>query len=284
MSIHEQNYVRYEGTLQDKGTSATIALATIRTFWSFTRTKLTILLMGLPTLVALILIFIEYSLRNSQLGALTNPQAPGTGATLFFMQAHIIGVAILFMASGCGVIADDLRYRTFQLYFSKPLKRWEYGLGKFIGLFCLGSLVSLVPTLLCVLLRIALFARTDYALAVAKQMTLTWLMLGFATAVMSAIVIGLSSLTSRTGYAILSWIGALIVPILITSIIQIATKGSDVANLWSIPGSIHLATRALIDAEPIAVPAFAPFLILLILAGAGIGAMSWRVSKLEGVA
>lgn len=284
MSIHEQNYVRYEGQLQDKGASAVIAWATIRTFWSFTRTKLTILLMGLPTLVAIILIFIEYSVRNSQLGALAGPQAPGTGATLFFMQAHVIGMAILFMASGCGVIADDLRYRTFQLYFSKPLKRWEYGLGKFIGLFSLGALVSLVPTLLCVLLRIALFARTDYAGAIAKQMTLTWAMLAFSTAVMSAIILGLSSMTSRTGYVVLSWIGTLIVPTLVTTIVQIASKGSDVANLWSIPGSIHLATRALIDAEPIAVPAFAPFLILLLLAGAGIGAMSWRISKLEGVA
>lgn len=284
MSIHEQNYVRYEGQLQDKGASAVIAWATIRTFWSFTRTKLTILLMGLPTLVAIILIFIEYSVRNSQLGALAGPQAPGTDATLFFMQAHIIGMAILFMASGCGVIADDLRYRTFQLYFSKPLKRWEYGLGKFIGLFSLGALVSLVPTLLCVLLRIALFARTDYAGAIAKQMTLTWAMLAFSTAVMSAVILGLSSMTSRTGYVVLSWIGTLIVPLLVTTIVQIASKGSDVANLWSIPGSIHLATRALIDAEPIAVPAFAPFLILLILAGAGIGAMSWRISKLEGVA
>lgn len=284
MTIHEQNYVRYEGPLETKHTAWLIALTQLRTFWSFTRTKLTILLMWLPALIALVLIFIEYSLRNSQLGAIAPAETPGTGPTLFFLQTHIMGAAILYMASGCGVIADDLRYRTFQLYFSKPLSRQQYALGKFMGLFGLGATITLLPTALCVALRIALFARTDYAFAVIKQMSLSWLMLAVATAVMSALIMGLSSLTSRTGYAVLSWIGVLVVPIIITSIIQIATKGSDTANLWSIPGAIHLATRALIDKDPLAVPAIAPFAVLATLGGAGIGATAWRISKLEGVA
>ena len=284
MSIHEQNYVRYEGALRQGGTTAIIAWTTLRTFWSFTRTKLTLLIMSLPTLVAMVLIFIEYTVRNSQLTQLAQPGAPGVDAVLFFVQAHLVGAAILYMASGCGVIADDLRYRTFQLYFSKPLARWEYALGKFLGLFGLGALVTLLPTALCAILRVALFMRTEFAWGVASQMSLTWLMLALATAVMSAVVMGLSSLTARTGYVVLSWVGVLTVPVLLTLIVQIATKGADAANLWSLPGSVHLATRALIDDEALSVPAAAPFAVLLGLGGLGVAALARRVKTLEGVA
>lgn len=284
MAIHDQNYVRYEGPLKEGNAALVIAQSTLRVFLSFLRTKLTILLTWLPALVVLILVFIEYSVRNSQIGQLTKPTEPGIGTLLFFLQVQMFSAALLYMASGCGVIADDLRYRTFQLYFSKPITRAEYGLGKFLGLYALGALATLVPTLPIVMLRVAFFARTDFAGAVAKQMIIAWLLLAVLNGILACIVLGLSSLTSKTGYVILAWIGVILVPIIITIIVGLATKGSDMANLWSLPGNVHLTGRILLDAKKPDVPMLAPFGVLLGLGGAGCAALIRRISKLEGVA
>ena len=61
-------------------------------------------------------------------------RTPGASVTGWILQLQFFSVAILFMASGCGAVSDDLRHQTFQLFFSRPVERWEYTLGKFLGL------------------------------------------------------------------------------------------------------------------------------------------------------
>ncbi len=284
MAIHDQNYVRYEGPLLRHKAAAVIARQTLSTFWSFTRTKLTVLLMWLPTVVAVVLVFLEYSINNSAIGALAGKSAPGPGTLYFFMQVHIFAAAIVFMASGCGVIADDLRYRTFQLYFSKPLRRMDYALGKYLGLLSLGALVTVVPATFVAVLRLVFYARTEVLGAVAAQLGAALGLLTLVTAVMAAIVMGLSSLTSRAGYVVLSWVGVMLVPMLVTAIAAIATEGQDTSQLWSLPGNAHLGLKAMIGDEPLTVPAALPFVILLSAGGLGLGLVARRVSRLEGVA
>ena len=151
MAIHEQNYVRYDGPLRTGRAWATIAWMGLRTYLSFLRTKLTLLLLWLMSLLYAVFIFLEYSLRNSALG--NEMTAPPSSYVSFFLQTQVISVVVLLLASGCGVISEDLRYRTFQLYFSKPLERWEYAVGKFGSLLLLTSLVSVIPAGVLAVLR-----------------------------------------------------------------------------------------------------------------------------------
>ncbi|MEC9441949.1 MAG: ABC transporter permease subunit [Myxococcota bacterium] len=286
MAIHEQNYVRYEGELVDRGAALNIAWTSFRVFLSFTRTKLLLLALWLLPIGGIIAVFIEYSVRNSQLGAMADAagSAPGGGPMAVFIQMQIFSLAILYASSGCGVISDDLRYRTFQLYFSKPLEKYEYALGKFGGLFLLGSLVTLLPALFVGGLRLAFYARTDFVGELMLQSLSGLGILTGGTLVMSAMLMGLSSLTAHTRYVVLSWLGVIMVPILLSIIVSIAAEGTDAANLWSMTGNLWLVSQKLLTEDEVTVPLIAPLAILLGLGGAGVGMLARRIARLEGVA
>lgn len=285
MTIHDQNYARYEGTLRDGGHTWVIAWTTFRVMLSFVRTKLILLLLWVPVLIVAIFIFIEYGIRNSQIGQMAGGGAPGPGGVIYTLQLQLVSLGLLYVASGCGVIADDLRYRAVQLYFSKPITRMQYGAGKLLGLAMLGSLVTLLPAVMLGGLRLALSARGELLGPMAKQAAAGVALSALLTAVFTACVTGLSALTSRAGYVVLAWIGALMVPTLMMFILMIAADGHKATRLASLPGLVLLASEAILATDGIApVPGFVPFLILIALAGAGVGALSWRISKLEGIA
>lgn len=286
MAIHDQNYVRYNGPLREGGGWWAITTMTLRLALSALRTKIILLLLWVMPLIMAVGIMIEYAVRG-QAAQIAEQAAPGPGAALFFLQSTFFSLAILFIAAGCSVVSDDLRHRTFQLYFSRPLARWEYGLGKFLALFILGSFVSLVPALMLGPLRLSFFARTEFFNAMAVQTGLTLLMTTVCLAMLSAVVLGLSSLTRRTGYVVLSFIGVLLVPLILHAIVSIATGGADIAGLWSLPGNFMMISEILLNPEMRAeytVPWWAPVLILLAVTGACVGALVRRIARLEGVA
>jgi ABC-type transport system involved in multi-copper enzyme maturation permease subunit len=283
MPIHEQEYVTYDGPLERSGAWWVFARTQFRLSLSFLRTKLLLLVLWIPVIVVLIGVLIEFALQgNIPMGE--DGTTPGASATAWILQLQFFSVAILYMASGCGAVSDDLRHQTFQLFFSRPVERWEYTLGKFLGLFMLGSLVTLLPATLIGGLRLAYYAQTDLFKDIATQ-TATALSLSLVlTSLAAAIVLGLSSITKKTGYAVLSWIGVLLVPLILSTIVRITTEQPDMANLWSLNGNLMLIATSLMGAEAIEVPAWAPWLLLLTAGGAGIAGLVWRVNKLEGVA
>ncbi|MFU8805544.1 MAG: ABC transporter permease [Bradymonadaceae bacterium] len=286
MSIHDQNYVRYEGSLREGAAWWIIAMSSLRLYWSFLRTKLVLLLLWIFPLVMGVLIVVEYAVRQ-QMAQMAGDFEPMSGAIAFFMQMEIFALALLFVASGCGAISDDLRHRTFQLYFSKPLSRWEYGVGKFLGLFFLGSLVTVAPALLLGLLRTAFYFQTDHLATIAKWGSLTVLLSVGLTAIVCLVVLGLSSLTRRTGYVVLAFIGVLLVPLILHGIVAVATGGEDYALLWSLPGNVVLITETVLgigSEEGRNIPVWAPFAVVAVLGAAGLGSLVRRVTRLEGVA
>lgn len=287
MAIHEQNYVRYEGPLRESGAWRVIAWTGFRTHVSFLRTKLILLLMWLGPLIFAGLIFLEYTLRG-QLGQMTGgPMAPEASYVTGFLQMQVFSLAILLMASGCGVISEDLKHRTFQLYFSKPITRADYAVGKFLSIALLGSLVTVVPAFILACLRSALFIQSEFFKEVLGQMALGVGLSTLFTLIICAVVAGLSSLTSRTGYVVLSWIGVLLVPLILSGIVAIATGGNtELASLWSLTGNMLVVSDMVLGVEKEAVdaPLWVAPIVLGVASVAGIGALVRRINKLEGVA
>lgn len=284
MAIHEQNYVRYDGSLRDTGAWWVIARTSLRTYLSFLRTKLVLLaLWVVGPLIGAVFIFIEYGIRG-QMGQLTEVTAPSGDYVTYFLQTQAFSLALLYIANGCGVISEDLRHRTFQLFFSKPLSRLDYAIGKYLSLFLLGALVTVVPAILLTLLRGAFFMQSEFFGVVAKQMAIGIGMSTFITLVMSACVIGLSSLTPRTGYVVLSWIGVLLVPLILSGIVAIATDGAEWANLWSLTGSFLIACKSLLSDDPFDGPVWVSWAVLIGAGVLGLGALAHRIQRLEGVA
>ena len=163
MAIHEQNYVRYEGPLRQTGAWWVIARTSLRTYLSFLRTKLVLLALWVTgPLVAGVFVLVEYGLRG-QMSQFTEVTAPSGDYVTYFLQTQAFSLAILYMAIGCGVISEDLRHRTFQLFFSKPLSRLDYAIGKYLSLVLLGSMITIVPAAMLAGLRGAFFAQSEFA-------------------------------------------------------------------------------------------------------------------------
>ena len=287
MAIRDQVYTRYDGTIREQYAWAVIGWTGFRTYWAFWRTKLTLLAVWLPPLFFALLVVAEYALQ-SQMGQLGDGEAtPGVTMITLFLQVQIFSLALVYAANGCGIISDDLRHRTIQLYFSKPITRLDYGAGKYLTLLLLGTVAVIIPAGLLAMLRSAFYAQSDMLSDIIFMHIKGLLLAVILVAVMSAMVIGLSSLTRRTGYAVLAWIGVLLVPLILHAIFGVASEGSPLAALWSLPGTTGLASQALVGGgENLveSVPAWSPFAVYAGLLGAGLGSLYWRISRLEGIA
>lgn len=292
MAIHEQNYVRYDGPLRTNRAWAVIAWSGFRTYLSFLRTKLVLLLLWLLPFLYCVFIFLEYTLRGSGVG---DAGVPPSSYVSFFLQIQVLSVFVLLLASGCGVVSEDLRYRTFQLYFSKPIARRDYAIGKFLSILLLTSLVSVIPAAILTLLRGALFIRSDVFKPVMVQMGVGVLLSLLFAGIMCSVVAGLSSLTRSQGTVVLSFLGVIVVPQILSLIVAIAGGGSEgasnwltgtasPAHLWSLTGNMLIVSQWILNGETFDGPAWAAPLILAIVTAAGIGAMARRISRLEGVA
>jgi ABC-2 type transport system permease protein len=280
MGVYEEEYATYDGPLQETGAWWTIATQTIRTLVGFLRTKLVVFLLWIPPVVAAVALIAQYALRSrSGVSAV-----PDGGAIPMFVQFQVYSLALLYMASGAGVVSHDLKHRTLQLYFSKPIDKWEYGFGKYLALLGLGAVVTILPACVVGGLRIALLGSGEVLGPVVTQVGFGLLVSALATAVLAAVVVGLSSLTPRTGYVVLAWIGLLLVPMIVRAILSLSTVNPDAAELVSLPGNVRLASTALVTEQSLQIPEWSPFVVLALFAGLGIGALTWRLRQLEGIA
>lgn len=281
MAIIDQSYVRYTGPMNEGSAMWIIARMNARTMISFTRTKLMVLLSWLPAFLTLIALFAEFVFNSK-----TDPsKMPSLGAVEFIIQLHTAAVALLLLTSGCGIIADDLRYKVFQMYFSKPMSRMEYGAGKFLGLFALASLAGLVPVAPLALARIGLYAKSPILAEVAIQTGAAMGVLALATAAMCLMVMGLSSLTTRTGYVVLAWLSVLVPPLVADVVVTIVAKEAIWSGLLSVWGNVGLLLEGLLGTEELGwVGWWSPALALLLLGGVGAALTARRLSSIEGVA
>jgi len=81
---------------------------------------------------------------------------------VFFMRYFnsswlLFMVIMILVLCGAGLIADDLRFNSLQLYFSRPLKTRDYLLGKAAVIVFFLGIVTLVPGTVFVLMKL-LFA------------------------------------------------------------------------------------------------------------------------------
>jgi ABC-2 type transport system permease protein len=125
----------------------------------------------------------------------------------FFFSVEMFFSMILVLLVGPGLISQDLRFNAVPLYFSRPLRRIDYFLGKLgvIGFFL--GMVAIVPAVFAYVLGV-LFSLD---LSVVKD---TWRLLAASVAYGAVVVVSagtlmlaLSSLSRNSRYVALFWIG-----------------------------------------------------------------------------
>jgi ABC-2 type transport system permease protein len=150
MPIHDQSYRRYTGDRSALGRSwLVIASAGIK---SMIRRR--------PLLGLLLLAWMQFIGRAVTFWFASNvPQtaqilAPSAETFRDFLDKQGFFVFVFTVYVGAGLIANDRRANALQIYLSKPLMRSEYILGKLAVLFSFLLLVTLVPALLLLLLKV----------------------------------------------------------------------------------------------------------------------------------
>jgi hypothetical protein len=142
-----------------------------------------------------------------------------TIAYSFFFKAELGCALFLVLAVGPNLISRDLRFNALPLYFSRPLRRIDYFLGKLgvIGFFLAATLI--VPALAAYLFGIAF--SLDFGV-VRDTHRLLWagLAYGLVIAVSAGtLMLALSSLSRRSIYVGLAWAGFVFLTLMFSGIL-----------------------------------------------------------------
>ena len=147
--IHDQSYRHYAGGKAVPGRSwAVIAWAGIKTFMK-KRAFMGLMIFALaPFIVRAVQMWISANYPQASM------LAPTAETFRQFLEQQDFFVFVITVYVGAGLIANDRRANALQIYLSKPLMRSEYILGKLAVLFTFLVLVTLVPAMLLLFLKV----------------------------------------------------------------------------------------------------------------------------------
>jgi ABC-type transport system involved in multi-copper enzyme maturation permease subunit len=159
MTIKEKGYSHWDGEFSQKKlpwwpiTRNGIKLTLKKKFF-----KLTYALALIPAIVFLVGIYLAERIEDFSVIMDGGSQLIKVDPTLF--KTYLTNDFLLFMIviivvfTGAGLISDDLKYNSLQLYFSRPLRKQDYLLGKASVLVCFLLFLTLVPGLLLFFMKL----------------------------------------------------------------------------------------------------------------------------------
>lgn len=158
------------------------------------------ILSSLPFVVRAVLIYLSSSV-GGYVGALKID--PGFFESFLSQQSFFTFIISIY--SGAGLIANDLRANALQIYFSKPITREDYILGKLGTISFFLALLTLVPALLLYLLAILFQASLGFAL---EDLGVLGAIVGYSLLIIfsnSLIMIGFSAVSKSSRFAGISF-------------------------------------------------------------------------------
>lgn len=159
MTIKEKGYSHWDGEFSTKKlpwwpiTRYGIKLTLKKKFF-----KLAYALALVPVLVFLVGIYLSERIEDFSVMMEGNSQLLKVDPALF--KVYLTNDFLLFMIiiivvfTGAGLIADDIKYNSLQLYFSRPLKKLDYLLGKASILVSFLLFLTLVPGLFLFIMKL----------------------------------------------------------------------------------------------------------------------------------
>jgi ABC-type transport system involved in multi-copper enzyme maturation permease subunit len=170
MTIKEKGYTHWDGELGERRFP----------WWPITRygIKLTFkkkffkpLLMGsfIPAVVFLAGIYVsermqdfKFMIRDSASFLKVDPKYFNTYFTNNFLLFLLV---IIMIFCGAGLISDDLKHNSLQLYFSRPIKKKDYFIGKTAVIVFFLSLLTLIPGLVFFIMKLVFSGSFKFFLA-----------------------------------------------------------------------------------------------------------------------
>ena len=281
MPIYEETYRAWHGQLA----------ARPRTWWIIARTGsrlrwkramiLVLLLAALPFLVRGAQIYVAMRLGDSpELAEMVQELQIDAGFFADFLRGQAFFLVLVLILAGAGLIASDRKFGALAVYFSKPVRFWDYVLGKFLIVAFYGSLITLLPCLLLFLMRVLLaqdaaFLQEYYWIpfSIIGQVALSLLTLG-------GVILVLSSTTGGSRSAAVLFFAVLTVPDLLRQILP-SISG---LGLVSLPAVLRQTSALLFGLErPFDFSAWLGLGVLMGVAGLSLAVLKIRVRPTEVV-
>jgi ABC-type transport system involved in multi-copper enzyme maturation permease subunit len=130
-----------------------------------------------------------------------------TLAYSFFFKAEVFLVMLLVTVAGPGLISQDLRFNALPLYFSRPLTRLDYFLGKLGVIGALVASVAVAPAVFAYVVGV-LFCLDLSVVRDTYPVLLASVAYGLVVTLSAGtLMLALSSLTRRSLYVGIAWAG-----------------------------------------------------------------------------
>jgi ABC-2 type transport system permease protein len=278
MPIHDQSYRHYGGGKASPGRSWTvIAWAGIRTFIK-KRAFMGLMLFALsPFIVRAVQMWISANYPQASM------LAPTAETFRQFLEQQDFFVFVITVYVGAGLIANDRRANALQIYLSKPLMRSEYIVGKLAVLFGFLLLVTFIPAMILVLLKVIfdgnftflknnLFLLPAITIASLLQVTLA-----------SFTMLALSSLSKSARYVGILYVGITFFTSAIYGALY-AITGSSRVSWISIGANVSQVVDVVFRLKPrYATPWQVSLLVIIALVVVSISVLERRVRGVEVV-
>jgi len=278
MPIHDQSYRHYGGGKAAPGRSWTvIASAGMRTFIR-KRAFMGLLLFALsPFVVRAVQMWISSNYPQASM------LAPTAETFRQFLEQQDFFVFVITIYVGAGLIANDRRANALQIYLSKPLMRSEYIAGKLAVLFGFLLLVTFVPAMLLLMLKVIFdgnftFLKSNLFLVPAIT-TASLLQVSLAAFTMLA----LSSLSKSARYVGILYVGITFFTAAIYGALY-AITGSSRVSWISIGANVSQVVDVIFRLKPrYATPWEVSLLVVIALVVLSISVLERRVRGVEVV-
>ncbi len=271
MGIYKEGYREYSGPLYPARTRFLVVaseelLRMLRGKW----TRRLLYLASVPFIVMVAIALFKGVLASA--GSFNLPVNP----IIQLMSIEATVMALLAASAGAGVIAEDRKSRSLVLYLSRPLSPARYAWGKGLALWGLLSIVFWVPALVLSWLQ-ALVDPSFSGMALLKIMAAVVLSGGGAMAVITVVVMALSSLGNRSGYIGMAWIALYFFSDVVSHAVRQATNHAFYSDWFSfqrlLKGTMDWALNPSLDAIG------APLVLLGIGFLAGV-LLVWRLRRM----
>ena len=208
MTIKEKGYTHWDGEFMDKKlpwwpiTRYGIKLTFRKKFF-----KLIFPMSLLPAVIFLAGIYVSERLEDFKF--MFRESVPFLQINPAYFKTYLVDNFMLFIMviivifCGAGLISDDLKHNSLQLYFARPLKKRDYFFGKTAVIVFFLFILTLVPGLVFIIMKLVFAGSFKFFLAY------PWLPLAvigysiFVTAFFSFYVLFLSSLSKNRRYVVI---------------------------------------------------------------------------------
>jgi ABC-2 type transport system permease protein len=165
----------------------------------------------------------------------------------FYIQYFLLMLIVLMV--GPQLISKDLRFNALPLYLSRPIRRWEYFLGKLgvIGFFVL--LVTAGPAILAWVLGVLFSLKLSVVVEVLPLLygsIITSLVIALSYGL---IVLALSSLSRNSRYVSMMWFGFWMLSKALFAMLFISSGYQEWAHLGNFTKNVQRIQEAVMDTE-----------------------------------